>query len=134
MSMTDPIADMLTRIRNAAQAKLKKVDVPASKMKLAITKILLREKYISNFKYITDGKQNVIRIYLRYGEKDTPMIQGLKRESTPGLRSYVASNNIPWVRRGTGVAVISTSRGLLTDREARQQKLGGEVVLTVVRR
>jgi small subunit ribosomal protein S8 len=129
--MTDPIADMLTRIRNAAQAKLKKVDVPASKMKLAITKILLREKFISNFKYITDGKQNVIRIYLRYGEKDTPMIQGLKRESTPGLRSYVASNNIPWVRRGTGVAVISTSRGLLTDREARQQKLGGEVVLTV---
>ena len=131
MSMTDPIADMLTRIRNAAQAKLKKVDVPASKMKLAITKILLREKFISNFKYITDGKQNVIRIYLRYGDKDTPMIQGLRRESTPGLRSYVASNNIPWVRRGTGVAVISTSRGLLTDREARQQKLGGEVVLTV---
>ena len=131
MSMTDPIADMLTRIRNAAQAKLKKVDVPASKVKLAITKILLREKFISNFKYITDGKQNVIRIYLRYGDKDTPMIQGLRRESTPGLRAYVTGGNIPWVRRGTGVAVISTSKGLLTDREARQQKIGGEVVLTV---
>ncbi len=131
MSMTDPIADMLTRIRNAAQAKLKKVDVPASKMKLAITKILLREKFISNFKYITDGKQNVIRVYLRYGEKDVPMIKGLQRVSTPGLRTYVTSSKIPWVRRGTGVAVISTSKGLLTDREARLQKLGGEVVLTV---
>lgn len=131
MSMTDPIADMLTRIRNAGQARLKKADVPASKMKLAITKILLREKYISNFKYITDGKQNVIRIYLRYGEKDTPMIREIQRVSTPGLRAYAASDKIPWVRRGTGVAVISTSKGLLTDREARQQKIGGEVVLTV---
>lgn len=131
MSMTDPIADMLTRIRNAGQARLKKTDIPASKMKLAITKILLREKFISNFKYITDGKQNVIRVYLRYGEKDTPMIKGLQRVSTPGLRTYVASSKIPWVRRGTGVAVISTSKGLLTDREARLQKLGGEVVLTV---
>jgi small subunit ribosomal protein S8 len=129
--MTDPIADMLTRIRNAGQARLKKADVPASKMKLAITKILLREKYISNFKYITDGKQNVIRIYLRYGDKDAPMIKGIQRVSTPGLRTYAASDNIPWVRRGTGVAVISTSKGLLTDREARQQKIGGEVVLTV---
>ncbi len=131
MSMTDPIADMLTRIRNAGQARLKKVDVPASKMKLAITKILLREKYISNFKYITDGKQNVIRIYLRYGDKDRPMIQGLQRASRPGLRLYAGGGAIPWVRRGTGVAVISTSKGLLTDREARQQKIGGEVVLTV---
>jgi small subunit ribosomal protein S8 len=131
MSMTDPIADMLTRIRNAGQARLKKADVPASKMKLAITKILLREKYISNFKYITDGKQNVIRIYLRYGDKEQPMILGLQRVSTPGLRTYAAANKIPWVRRGTGVAVISTSKGLLTDREARQQKIGGEVVLTV---
>ncbi|MRR08569.1 30S ribosomal protein S8 [bacterium] len=131
MSMTDPIADMLTRIRNAGQARLKKTDIPASKMKLAITKILLRERFIANFKYITDGKQNVIRVYLRYGDKDTPMIKGLQRVSTPGLRTYVASNKIPWVRRGTGVAVISTSKGLLTDREARLQKLGGEVVFTV---
>ena len=131
MSMTDPIADMLTRIRNAGKAKLKKVDVPSSKMKLGITKILLKERFISNFKYITDDKQNIIRIYIRYDDLDQPMIKGIKRASTPGHRVYAPSAKIPWVRRGTGLTIVSTSRGLMTDREARKGVVGGEVICYV---
>jgi small subunit ribosomal protein S8 len=128
MSMTDPIADMLTRIRNAGKAKMKRADVPASKMKMAITKILLREHLISNFKYIADGKQNLIRIYLRYDDAGQHLIKGLVRRSTPGLRVYAPADKLPRVRSGMGLAVISTSKGLMTDREARKNKLGGEVV------
>ncbi len=128
MSMTDPIADMLTRIRNAGKAKLKKVDIPSSKMKLGITKILMKEHLISNFKYITDNRQNLIRIYLRYNDKGDHFIQGLRRVSTPGLRVYAPQDKIPKVKSGTGLAVISTSQGLMKDRDARKNGVGGEVV------
>lgn len=131
MSMTDPIADMLTRIRNAGRARMKRVDIPSSKMKLGITKILSREKYIANFKYLQDDRQGVIRIYLRYLEGGQHLIKGLKRVSTPGLRVYAPKGRLPRVRSGVGLAVISTSRGLMTDREARQQGLGGEVICQV---
>jgi small subunit ribosomal protein S8 len=128
MSMTDPIADMLTRIRNAGKAKLKKVDIPSSKMKLGITKILMKERMISNFKYITDNRQNIIRVYLRYDDKGLHFIKGLKRVSSPGLRIYAANDRVPRVKSGTGLAIISTSQGLLKDREARKNGVGGEVV------
>jgi len=128
MSMTDPIADMLTRIRNAGKAKLKKVDIPSSKMKLGITKILMKEHLISNFKYITDNRQNLIRIYLRYNDKGDHFIQGLRRVSTPGLRVYAPQDKIPKVKNGTGLAVISTSQGLMKDKDARKNGVGGEVV------
>jgi small subunit ribosomal protein S8 len=131
MSMTDPIADMLTRVRNAGKAKMKKVDIPSSKMKLGITKILLKEHLISNFKYISDGKQNVIRVYLRYDGGDRHLIKGLVRRSTPGLRVYASKDKLPRVRSGMGLAIISTSKGLMTDREARKNNLGGEVVCYV---
>ncbi len=128
MSMTDPIADMLTRIRNAGKAKLKKVDIPSSKMKLGITKILMKERLISNFKYITDNRQNIIRIYLRYDDQGLHFIKGLKRVSTPGLRVYADRDRVPRVKSGTGLAIISTSRGLMKDKDARQAGVGGEVV------
>lgn len=128
MSMTDPIADMLTRIRNAGKAKLKKVDIPSSKMKLGITKILMKERLISNFKYITDNRQNIIRVYLRYDDKGSHFIRGLKRVSTPGLRVYAPRDKIPKVKSGTGLAIISTSQGLMKDKDARKGGVGGEVV------
>jgi len=131
MSMTDPIADMLTRIRNAGKARMKKVDIPASKIKLGITKILSREKFIANFKYLTDNKQNIIRIYLRYQEDGSHLIRGLKRVSSPGLRVYVPRGRVPRVRSGVGLAIISTSKGVLTDVEARKQGLGGEVICNI---
>ncbi len=128
MSMTDPIADMLTRIRNAGKAKLKKVDIPSSKMKLGITKILMKEHMISNFKYITDNRQNIIRVYLRYDDKGSHFIKGIKRISTPGLRVYAPRDKVPKVKSGTGLAIISTSQGLMKDRDARKGGVGGEVV------
>jgi small subunit ribosomal protein S8 len=128
MSMTDPIADMLTKIRNAGQARIKRVDIPSSKTKLGIAKILAREKFIANFKYLTDNKQNVIRVYLRYTDKGAHYIQGLRRASTPGRRLYLAKDRLPRVRNGLGLAIVSTSRGLCTDREARQQGVGGEIL------
>lgn len=131
MSMTDPIADMLTRIRNAGKARLKRVDIPASKMKMGITKILSREKYIANFKYLADNRQGIIRIYLRYLDNGEPLIRGLKRVSTPGLRVYAPKSRLPRVRSGVGLAIISTSKGLMTDAEARKQGLGGEVICQI---
>ncbi|HAD82076.1 MAG: 30S ribosomal protein S8 [Candidatus Edwardsbacteria bacterium RIFOXYD12_FULL_50_11] len=128
MSMTDPIADMLTRIRNAGKAKLKKVDIPSSKMKLGITKILMKERLISNFKYITDNRQNIIRVYIRYDDKGSHFIKGLKRVSTPGLRVYAPGDKVPKVKSGTGLAIISTSQGLMKDKDARKSGVGGEVV------
>ncbi len=128
MTMTDPIADMLTRIRNAAKAKFKKVDIPASNVKREIARILLEEMYIGNYRVIDDGRQGIIRVYLKYDDRDNSTIAGLKRISKPGRRIYASKDNIPRVRNGLGTAVISTSQGVLTDRGCRQLKVGGEVL------
>ena len=130
MVMTDPIADMLTRIRNANQAKHESVEMPASRLKLEILNVLKNEGYISEYEKIEDGKQGIIKVTLKYVEK-TRVIKGLKRISKPGLRVYAKSNELPKVLNGLGVAIISTSNGIMTDREARQQKLGGEVIAFV---
>lgn len=127
MSVTDPIADFLTRIRNASKARLLRVDIPASKMKIQIAEILKNEKYIHDYTIIEDNKQNIIRIQLKY-RGGTPAISGLKRISKPGLRIYKPAEQLPRVLNGLGTAVISTSKGLLTDKQARSQSLGGEVI------
>ncbi len=128
MSMTDPIADYLTRIRNAIKAKQTKVDIPFSRLKEEITKILLDYRYIQNFIKIDDGKQGMIRIYLKYDEDEQSVITTLKRVSKPGLRSYVKATEIPRVLNNLGIAIISTPKGVVTDREARQFGVGGEVL------
>ncbi len=128
MSMTDPIADYLTRIRNALKAKHTKVDVPYSKLKEEITKILLEYRYIQNYLNIDDGKQGMIRIYLKYDEDEKSVISSIKRISKPGLRKYVNANEIPRVLNNLGIAILSTSKGVVTDREARQFGVGGEVL------
>lgn len=125
---TDPIADMLTRIRNASTAEHEKVDIPASKLKTRIAKILKEEGFIKNYRLIADNKQGILLVYLRYGAGDEKMIAGLVRISTPGRRVYVTADRVPSVLGGIGVVILSTSKGVLTDREARQQKLGGEVL------
>jgi|UniRef100_A0A832CUU8 small subunit ribosomal protein S8 len=127
MSVTDPIADFLTRIRNASKAKLLRVDIPASKMKIQIAEILKNEKYIHDYTIIEDNKQNIIRVQLKY-RGGVPAISGLKRVSKPGLRIYKPAEQLPRVLNGLGTAVISTSKGLLTDKQARSQSLGGEVI------
>jgi len=127
MSVTDPIADFLTRIRNASKAKLLRVDIPASKMKIQIAEILKNEKYIHDYTVIEDNKQNIIRVQLKY-RGGIPAISGLKRVSKPGLRVYKPAEQLPRVLNGLGTAVISTSKGLLTDKQARSQSLGGEVI------
>ena len=128
MITTDPIADMLTRIRNAVSSKHKTVDIPASNMKLAIAKILLDEGYIKSFEEIKDNTQGIIRITLKYDEKGTRVIDGLKRISKPGLRVYASKDELPKVLNGLGIAIISTSKGLKTDKEARELGVGGEVL------
>ena len=128
MSMTDPIADFLTRIRNANMARHDSVDVPASKIKRNIAEILKREGFVRDVEYIDDDKQGVIRVYLKYGKDNQRVITGLKRISKPGLRSYVKSDDVPKVLNGLGIAIISTSKGLMTDKEAREAGLGGEVL------
>ena len=128
MHITDPIADMLTRIRNASSAKHDSVEIPASNMKKAICQILVDEGYVKNYTVTEDGKQGVIKVTLKYGEGKTPVIQGLRRVSKPGLRIYSSASELPRVMKGLGVAIISTSRGVMTDREARKQNLGGEVL------
>ena len=128
MNITDPIADMLTRIRNANSSKHKTVDIPASKMKLGIAEILADEGYIKSYEEIKDDAQGVIRITLKYDEKGTRVIDGLKRISKPGLRVYASSEKLPKVLNGLGIALISTSKGIKTDREARKENLGGEVL------
>lgn len=130
MSMTDPIADYLTRVRNALQAHHKKVDVPASRLKRELTKILLQQKFIASFTEINDGKQGILRIYFKYNEGKR-VINGLERISTPGRRVYADSEKLPRVLNGLGVAVISTSHGVMTDKEARRQHVGGEVVCRI---
>lgn len=128
MHITDPIADMLTRIRNANSAKHDTVDVPASNMKKAIAQILLDEGYIKNFQLIDDGTQGVIRIALKYGPGKEKVISGLRRVSKPGLRVYAGADELPQVLRGLGVAIVSTSKGVMTDRTARKAHVGGEVL------
>ena len=130
--MTDPIADMLTRIRNANTAKHDTVDVPSSKMKLAIAKILLDEGYIKSYELVENGKFNDIRITLKYGaSKNEKIISGLQRISKPGLRVYASKDELPRVLGGLGTAIISTNKGVLTDKEARKQNVGGEVLAFV---
>ena len=126
--VTDPIADMLTRIRNANQMRYKEVEVPASKMKLEIARILKEEGFIADFKVKKNDVQNIIVLSLKYGEKKERVITGLKRISKPGLRVYAKANEIPRVLNGLGIAIISTSKGLMTDKEARENNLGGEVL------
>ena len=128
MNITDPIADMLTRIRNANSAKHKTVDVPASKMKTAIAEILFKEGYIKSFEVINNENQGIIRITLKYDEKGTRVIDGIKRISKPGLRVYAGKEELPRVLNGLGIAIISTSKGLKTDKEAREAGIGGEVL------
>ena len=128
MQITDPIADMLTRIRNANNARHTTVDIPASNMKKAIAKILLDEGYVKNVEVIDDNIQGVIRITLKYGENKQKVLTGLKRVSKPGLRSYASKEELPKVLKGLGIAIISTSKGVMTDKEARRQNVGGEVL------
>jgi len=131
MSVSDPVADFLTCVRNAVRAKHRKVDVPASKMKTELTKVLLRERYINNFKVIEDTRQGVLRVYLKYSANDESVITNIKRVSTPGRRVYVGKERIPRVMGGLGSSIVSTSRGLMSDREAREAGLGGELICQV---
>lgn len=130
MSMTDPIADMLTRIRNGCKAKFEKVDIPLSKMKVEVAKILKQEGYIKNFKVISEDKGS-LRVYLKYDAQNQSVINGLKRVSRPGLRVYMKSKNIPLVLSGYGVNIVSTPKGIITDREAKQLNVGGELICSV---
>lgn len=128
MQITDSIADLLTRIRNANAAKHPTVDIPASKVKKAIVQILLDEGYIKGYQVIEDTKQGIIRVTLKYGENRTQVIKGLRRVSKPGLRIYSSCEDMPKVMKGLGVAVISTSKGIMTDKRARTENVGGEVL------
>ena len=131
MHITDPIADMLTRIRNANNAKHDTVDVPASNMKKAIAQILLEEGYIKNFQLIDDGTQGVIRVTLKYNAGKEKVLSGLRRVSKPGLRVYAGADELPRVLRGLGTAIVSTSKGVMTDKKAREAHVGGEVLAFV---
>lgn len=131
MQITDPVADMLTRIRNAGSARHETVDIPNSKMKKAIAEILLEEGYIKSFQLIDDGTQGIIRVTLKYLPGKEKAIQGLRRVSKPGLRVYAGADELPQVLRGLGIAIISTSKGIMTDKKARAQHVGGEVLAFV---
>lgn len=131
MTMTDPIADMLTRIRNANMVRHEKLEVPASNLKKEIAEILKREGFIRDVEYANDDKQGIIRIFLKYGKDNERVITGLKRISKPGLRVYAKTNEVPKVLNGLGIALVSTSQGLLTDKEARAKKVGGEILAYV---
>ena len=131
MQITDSIGDMLTRIRNANSAKHDSVDIPASKMKKAIAQILVDEGYVKSFSVIDDGKQGLIRIQLKYGQNKSQVLQGLRRVSKPGLRIYSSVEDMPQVMRGLGIAIVSTSQGVMTDKQARKNHIGGEVLAFV---
>ncbi len=131
MTMTDPIADMLTRIRNANMVRHEKLELPASNIKKEIAEILKREGFVRDVEYIEDDKQGIIRIFLKYGQNNERVITGLKRISKPGLRVYAKSEDVPKVLNGLGIALVSTSQGLVTDKEARAKKVGGEVLAYV---
>ena len=129
--MTDPFADMLTRIRNANKAKFKKVDMPSSNLKVSVAKILKDEGYIKNYKVIKDSKQGILTIYLKYDDENNTVITGLKRISKPGRRVYVKKDKIPKVLTGLGINILSTPRGILTDKKARESNVGGELLCSV---
>jgi small subunit ribosomal protein S8 len=131
LAVSDPVADFLTCVRNALRAKHRKVDVPASRFKTELAKVLLRERFINNYKVIEDQKQGVLRVYLKYSGDDGSVITGIRRVSTPGRRVYVGKTQIPRVMGGMGTTILSTSRGMMTDREAREAGLGGELVCQV---
>jgi small subunit ribosomal protein S8 len=131
MAITDPVADMLTRIRNAAKAKFSSVDVPGSKMKVEVARILKDEGFIKNYKFLKDGKQGILRIYLKYGQGQAKTIYSLQRVSKPGRRMYVKSKDIKPILNGMGISILSTSRGLMTDKQARKENVGGEILCTV---
>ena len=131
MTMTDPIADMLTRIRNANMVRHEKLEVPASNLKKEIAEILKREGFVRDVEYVEDNKQGIIRIFLKYGKDNERVITGLKRISKPGLRVYAKTDEVPKVLNGLGIALVSTSNGLLTDKEARAKKVGGEILAYV---
>ena len=131
MVMTDPIADYLTRIRNANMAKHNSVEVPASNIKKSISEILKREGFIRDYEVTDDNKQGMIKIFLKYGPDGERVISGLKRISKPGLRNYVSAENLPKVLNGLGIAIVSTSAGVITDKEARQKDVGGEIIAYV---
>jgi small subunit ribosomal protein S8 len=131
MVLTDPIADFLTRIRNANMAKHDSVEIPASNIKKSLAEILKQEGFIKDYEVTEDGKQGVIKVFLKYGPNGERVISGLKRISKPGLRNYVSADNLPKVLNGLGIAIVSTSAGILTDKEAREKNVGGEVIAYV---
>jgi small subunit ribosomal protein S8 len=129
--MTDPVADMLTRIRNGAKAKFSSVDVPGSKLKVEVARILKEEGFIKNYKFLKDGKQGILRVYLKYGQGQDSAIHELKRTSKPGRRTYARSKNLKPVLSGMGVSILSTSKGVMTDKQARRENVGGEILCIV---
>ena len=128
MSMSDPLADMLTRIRNAGMVRYETVDVPMSNLKVGVAKVLREEGYIKDYQIVDDNKQGTLRIELKYGPHDERVISGLRRVSKPGLRKYVKADDIPKVMSGLGISILSTSKGIITDREARRLSIGGEIL------
>ena len=131
MSMSDPIADMLTRVRNAVKAKFTKVDIPGSKIKIEIANVLKNEGFIQNFKFINDNQQGVLRLYLKYGEGRSDVILGIKRISKPSRRVYVKAKDVTSVLNGMGISILSTSTGLMTDKRARKENIGGEILCNI---
>jgi small subunit ribosomal protein S8 len=131
MAIIDPIADMLTRIRNAGKAKLNSVDIPASKLKAELAKVFKNEGFVKNYKYIKDDKQGILRIYLKYGQNQSSAIYGIEMVSKPGRRTYIKCNKIKPILGGMGVAVLSTSKGIMTDKRAAKENLGGEVICKI---
>jgi small subunit ribosomal protein S8 len=131
MALTDPIADMLTRIRNAGKAKFSSVDIPGSKVKIEIAKVMKNEGYIRNYKFVKDGKQGVLRVYLKYKDDQKHVILEMNRMSKPSRRIYIGAKNVKPVYNGLGTAILSTSKGILTDKQARKENVGGEVICTL---
>jgi small subunit ribosomal protein S8 len=131
MSISDPIADMLTRIRNAAKAKFNSVDIPGSKLKMNLAEVLKNEGFIRNYKFIKDSKQGIVRIYLKYGNGQSNIIMGIKRVSKPGRRVYLKSKDVKPILNGLGLSILSTSKGIMTDKEARKENIGGEILCNV---
>ncbi len=131
MTLSDPIADMLTRIRNAVKAKFNSVDIPGSKLKVEIAKILKDEGYIRNYKFLKDGKQGILRVYLKYGGGQSDVVYGLKRISKPSRRIYVRNKDIKTVLNGLGISILSTSKGVMTDKSARKENVGGEILCNI---
>lgn len=131
MGMTDPVADMLTRIRNASLARQRRVDLPVSKLKVEIARLLRDNHFIQDFQVLDDGRHGILRLYLKYHSGDQPVIRELRRVSSPGLRRYVGAREIPRVKNGLGMAIVSTPKGLMSDREARSAHMGGELLAVV---